>query len=258
MRNLFSEKTFITTFTNLGFTRVYKENSNFVVWTDNDVKCEIKPKHISLGWTRKPEELELIKQTVLNSGYVLTSHVDPKVINIKLEFNRKILQNFIPIVNLMASLPLQAKPKTTATKVFTTQEAENEIFYKIAKRYKHALDNKDQKLLDHTRELLSSDDLDRIITIGYSTNWKLDVTGRREHVVPSIMIHNQVITMLQQGKSLTEVAQFIKMHLAIVWISKEEQEKLDIELSLQTVMPKDWKWGDDIFARLKIGDIEII
>lgn len=258
MTHKVSEKKFREHFASKGFSRIDKQKNNLVVYTDNDIKCEIKPSVISLGWTRKPDELALIREEVIRAGYTLSKHKDPKVVNVQLGPQKNVLDNFSFLVDIMATLPLQAKPKTTATKVFTPQEAENEIFYKIAKRYKHALYNKDQKLLDHTRELLSSDDLDRIITIGYSTNWKAEDVGRREHVVPSVMIHNEVIAMLQQEKSLTEVAQFIKINLAIVWISKHEQERLDNQLSLQTVMPKDWKWGDDIFARLRAGDIKIL
>jgi hypothetical protein len=57
--------------------------------------------------------------------------------------------------------------------------------------------------------------------------------------------------------SVTEIAQMIKNNLAIVLITNEEAELLDNELDLQTSMPEDWNFGDDVFARLNVAQIKL-
>jgi hypothetical protein len=60
-----------------------------------------------------------------------------------------------------------------------------------------------------------------------------------------------------EKRPVTEIAQMIKNNLAIVLITNEEADKLDNELDMQTSMPEGWKFGDDIFARLKVAGIEL-
>jgi hypothetical protein len=71
------------------------------------------------------------------------------------------------------------------------------------------------------------------------------------------MIYNQAVTMTMEKCPVTEIAQMIKNNLAIVLITNEEAVKLDNELDMQTSMPEGWKFGDDIFARLKVASIEL-
>jgi hypothetical protein len=60
-----------------------------------------------------------------------------------------------------------------------------------------------------------------------------------------------------EKRSVTEVAQMIKNNLAIVLITNEEAELLDNELDLQTSMPEGWLFGQDVFARLNIAQIQL-
>ena len=39
--------------------------------------------------------------------------------------------------------------------------------------------------------------------------------------------------------------------------TKEEQNKIDVELKLKTSMPKDWKFGDNPYKRLELANIQI-
>ena len=43
-----------------------------------------------------------------------------------------------------------------------------------------------------------------------------------------------------------------KKNLKVVHITEKQAEYLDIKLGLRTTMPKDWKFGDDEFARIKL------
>jgi len=259
MKHGITSDKFIKTFNSLGYTRVYKEANNLVVWTKNDVKCEIKPNRYTFGWTRKTDEIELIKEEILMAGYKISDkHKNTDCINVQFRNMRQVLKNFQSIVNQIEQLePIKPKERGQAIKVFPTDIAETEIFLKIAKRYKHAIDNKDQYLLDTSRNLLEGDSIDHLLTVG-SSKKRTDNDSYREHVVPCIMVHNKLVDMYLNGAKLTEMAQFIKTYLVIVLITKKEAEKLDIELGLKTSMPKDWNWGDSIFKRLEAADIDIL
>jgi hypothetical protein len=81
--------------------------------------------------------------------------------------------------------------------------------------------------------------------------------GRREHVIPRIMIYDQCLEMYERKASIDDVARFIRRHLAIVHISRDEQILLDQALGLKTRMPDGWEFSTgDVFARLKAGGIE--
>ncbi len=51
------------------------------------------------------------------------------------------------------------------------------------------------------------------------------------------------------------VAAFIRDHVRIVMISKEECERLDRRGAFKQRMPESWKIGGDIFARLEAAEI---
>jgi len=83
-------------------------------------------------------------------------------------------------------------------------------------------------------------------------------SGRREHVVPRLVIVEECHSMLEARASDAEIARFIQDHLKIVHISREEADLLDRKdsLDLRQTMPKGWKIGDDVFARLTTAGIE--
>ncbi|OYW80072.1 MAG: hypothetical protein B7Z26_07060 [Asticcacaulis sp. 32-58-5] len=85
-----------------------------------------------------------------------------------------------------------------------------------------------------------------------------DATICREHVVPSLVIIKECHAMLESGLSDENVADFIMNHTKIVLISSSEREKLDSKdkLGLRQAMPTDWKFGDDIYARLRLAGIQ--
>ena len=102
--------------------------------------------------------------------------------------------------------------------------------------------------------MLNADDYDQFISI----NKKTEPKKYKEHLVPCIFLHQKIIHMiLYENASLKSVAKLIKIYLKIAYISEKDAFKLDYEFNLKTRMPKDWSWGDDILARLKIADIKI-
>lgn len=81
--------------------------------------------------------------------------------------------------------------------------------------------------------------------------------GRREHVVPRLVVVNECHRMLKDGASDAEVAAYIRGHVRIVLITNEERLRLDRadQLGLRQAMPADWMTGHDIYARLTAAGI---
>lgn len=245
-----------------GYTeRVRQEQNNFVLFTNNNVKCEIKKKALTFGWLRKTWEIELIRETFEGAGYkcLASRKKNDLVIFPITNLKDDLLTDFFNLVGIIEGLEeIVARERSqTATKVFTKEVAEREIFLKIVKRYKHAIDNEDQNMLDLARKLLEGDEIDHLITVGHSAMRTTD-QSYREHPVPCIMIHNELIAMYLRKCSLTEMAQFLKQHLAIILVHPKEAEKMDSELGLRTTMPEGWTWGGNIFARLDSAEVKVL
>lgn len=95
-----------------------------------------------------------------------------------------------------------------------------------------------------------------LITVGRSR--ACEGKGYREHVVPCRKIVKRGHAMIECGRSDAEIAAFIRKHTKIVMISKAEASYLNRKsgMNLRQSMPKGWKFGDDIFARLTAAGIE--
>ena len=240
-----------------GYTeRVYEEQNNCVLYTNNGVKCEIKKKHYTFGWLARPEDIAEMRRRMLEQGFTEKIRKDNEKC-ITINFDGDILENFWILVGIIESIEtIVRKVRGQAIKPIPREVSERNIFEKIAKRFKFLIDNEDGFGLENARSLLESDSIDHLITIGESVSRTKENTYR-EHIVPCILIYNQAVTMTVEKRPVTEVAQMIKKNLAIVLITNEEADKLDNELDMQTSMPEGWQFGDDVFARLKVAGIEL-
>ena len=172
-------------------------------------------------------------------------------------FDGDVLENFWVLVGIIESIEtIVRKIRGQAIKPIAREVSERNIFEKIAKRFKYFIDSEDGFGLENTRALLEGDSIDHLITIGESVKRTKENTYR-EHTVPCILIYNQAVTMTMEKRSVTEVAQMIKNNLAIVLITNEEAELLDNKLDMQTSMPEGWQFGDSIFARLTVAQIQL-
>ena len=241
-----------------GYSRISVDRGVLVVYTHNNVKSEIKRKHFTLGWTRLASEVNLIRETLQEQGFSVSEKQRGdvnKCVNVLFDKRKDILEQFFAVIDCIESIEgITARERGSAKKVFGREVAETNIFEKIAKTYKFAIDNEHQLLLDQGRQLLEADTIDHILCRGESVNYDPD-NGWREHVVPCILIDNQAIEMGQQNRSIAEIAQMIATNLAIVRIHKDEAYKLDVELGLRTSMPSGWNFGDDVFARLQSANV---
>jgi hypothetical protein len=94
-----------------------------------------------------------------------------------------------------------------------------------------------------------------VITVGSSKNG----AEHREHVIPLALIRDRCEKMFAAGSDLSAMAAFLKRHVKIVMISREERTRLDFELGLKITMPPGWSFEDenaDVFARLRVARIE--
>lgn len=244
-----------------GYTeRIYEEQNNCVLYTNNGIKCEIKKNHYTVGWSARAEDVAEMRKQILAQEFTekfgkrSSSRKDAKDF-INIPFDGDVLENFWIIVGTIEAIEtIVRKVRGQAIKPITREVSERNIFEKIAKRFRYFIDNEDGFGLENARSLLEGDSIDHLITIGESVN-RTKENSYREHIVPCIMIFNQAVTMTLENKSVTEVAQMVKNNLAIVLITNEEAELLDNKLDMQTSMPEGWKFGDDVFARLKAGNV---
>lgn len=82
---------------------------------------------------------------------------------------------------------------------------------------------------------------------------------RREHVIPRKWLIDEIHRRLDDPEQSVEaVAKFIREHVKIVKITRNQCLRLDSKagLGLKTNMPAGWKFGDDPYARLALAGIE--
>jgi hypothetical protein len=95
-----------------------------------------------------------------------------------------------------------------------------------------------------------------------SPSWAVRVHSAGEGDVstssPRLVVIKAVHDMLERGATDGQIAEFIRAHVKIVMISDEECLKLDRkdQLGLRQRMPIGWAFGDDIYARLSVAEIE--
>ena len=78
-----------------------------------------------------------------------------------------------------------------------------------------------------------------------------------EHVIPLKLVFEKWVEMVENGETPESQRHFLDNHLIVVWITMEEQQRVDRELKLRTKMPKGWTWNEDKFARLTVANIKI-
>jgi hypothetical protein len=236
----------------------YKSPQNIyaTVTKANRIKAEIKPSKYTVGFGCNAEELQLLREELVSKGYDVIEDTGKTFVDIVLDRDSDVMTCFLGLLAVLEDIQgiVRRQHEGTATKVFTRHQAETEIFVKIAKRYRNAIDNEDQDLLDTARDLLSGDSIDHIITRGESQA-RTPIDTYREHIVPCVLIHNRAIEMTLANEPITKVAHMIAANLAIVLISNAEQQVVDIQNKWRTTMPEGWNFGDSPFARLEQSGI---
>lgn len=218
-----------------------------VVKLRNGIKVEIRYKKykgrqfpiILAAWKHK--QLEIIKQWFEDNNY----EEPEKTHAIKDSVNTKFLtiDNFIDICKKLEDVD-GIIASATRGRGWSKEKA----FLGLATMIKGAVDTECPGYVKRPM----FDDLDSIVAV----NDPLEKDSYREHVVPIKMLIDESIRMFEDGKLVEEVEKMLENNLAVVHITKEQARHLDIDLGLRTSMPAGWKFGDNIFARLEVANID--
>jgi len=133
-------------------------------------------------------------------------------------------------------------------------------YLEIATLIKFCVDGGLRWPLKNWRHTLGFDDVDELIVIGESQRGSFE--KYREHVVPVSLIRDEAVKLAEKGAPEQVIADFIRHHLYVVLIGKEEATLLDRAvdeggLSLKTSMPDGWVVGCDPLERLREAGIPI-
>jgi len=123
------------------------------------------------------------------------------------------------------------------------------LFDNIVKCWRTMFETGMTAMIDRRSSLF--DRIDFIIKL----NEPLAKDSHREHIVPIIFLINEALKMFKEGATDAEIAVMLQQNLFVYHITKKQQRHLDVELGLKTTMPKGWKFGDSVFARLDAGNI---
>lgn len=130
----------------------------------------------------------------------------------------------------------------------------SEYYMQAARLIRHVVYEDLRLFYRSWRHSLAFDDVDHFIIVG--DTGKGERCSYREHVVPVSRIKNEAIRMAMDGAPVEAIANLIQYHLYIVMITPEEAALLNSlpeqgGAGMKSSMPKNWKFGDDPFARLK-------
>jgi hypothetical protein len=227
------------------------------VFTENGIKIKLLQNKICIGYgkihsnTEKRNNLRLIEKYFLDKNFLVEK---PRKRNdgnqdVRIKVNQDPIVCFWDIVSNVEKIHGIAPDRsyTRVRKYFDQKTCRENLFEKIAHRFKFFFENKDGYGLENSRSLLSSDSIDDLIKKGESLK-KTQKNKYREHVVPCVMIYNEALKMTASGKQISHIADMIQKHLAIIEISNEEA--IELNTKFKTVMPPRWEFGDNIFARL--------
>lgn len=166
--------------------------------------------------------------------------------------------DFKLLIEIMSELPFEIQKSLPPFKL-KVRLKERDYFMNTAKLIKFAVENSYPIPLN--RGDLGLDVVDDIIRIGYSQAAAESIINEaqvsivREHIVPCKMVIEEAVEMVRKKEPIPKIAGMIKSNLAIVQITEDEAKVINSEYGYLITMPEDWKFGDDIFARLNAAKI---
>jgi hypothetical protein len=213
---------------------------------------------VDIGGKGSDDTSPLIQDILKNKGYV---NVKPGQKNPRYEYS---LARFEYVYNLLtnhdaledASIGLHTP--AIFDKLYSPKQ--------IINRYLNAFKDKDQDALNYARHLMAADLYDTTIAI----NSPSPDRGYREHIVPCILIHKEIINRIQQGIKdaqaiglpslvsypvIQDLEKLVADNLKIAYIDPKDAARLDGPSGLRTTMPAGWNWGDSPTARLDVNNI---
>ncbi len=161
------------------------------------------------------------------------------------------------LMSLLDDVTLDNAPQRTEA---PTKPRPERYYLEVATIIKFCVDSQIEWPLKNWRATLGFDDVDDLIVIGSSPSGAVE--RRREHVVPASLIYKEARKLAEMGAPEQAIADFIRHHLYVVYVSQKEAELLDRPLdsgglSLKTSMPEGWVIGCDPLDRLKQAGIPV-
>jgi hypothetical protein len=232
-------------------------HNGFTIKTKNRVDCEIKvkmfngvPKVVYIaGFKKAADKTDILREEIESKGMsIVHSNRDYLFI----EITKSIMIGFWELVECVENIDaLIAKRRANRNRFYQSELGDN-IYYCIIAFIKATLEHKPAGNFGRAFGMIDS--LNNAVTIGYSVQGKLaEEAGEptwQEHTCPVDFQIVKAYEMVSNNTPDVEIVNFFKRNNKVVIISKMEQEKLDIELKLQTTMPEGWKDGDSPLARL--------
>ena len=165
--------------------------------------------------------------------------------------NPRVCEYSIDNIKTLWELVHEQMPDVHLSDIENTESRGRKLFSRdyslerIVGRYRYAIGQKDQVLLDLSRKLLEADEMDHIIAV----NHKVSPYTYREHVVPCIKLHNLILKMIHdEDCDDAEIIDLLERNLKIVHIHEGEAKTLNN--GLRTDMPQGWSPNHSPYARL--------
>jgi hypothetical protein len=224
----------------------------FAAWTTNNVKVEIKLVRgecfYVAGFGLNDEKLATLKDEIIAKGMHLSSE---KKGYIYIGIRENLLEGFGTLYDIINDIDAITQRRAYAR--LGIEFKPNEAYLFIAETLQNAIKRGQPWAI--SRGYGGFDALDKFCVVGYSIEGReQERNGKnayREHMIPCDMMNREGIRMFGAGATVEEVAAMFERNNKILLISDSEQETLDYKMGLQCVMPEGWKFGDDVFARIR-------
>lgn len=228
----------------------------FYIRTKNNVKVEIKSlRKKSLyvaGHGLNTDKLNFLRNELEQRGMVILEQMAKFI---KVEISDDVLTGFWTLVDIIEDIDALIQ-RQRASRFYEAQYDDN-VFMYVANDIANMIKYRPPGSPWSRGKVF--DDIDRMITLGYSVQGRQqELNGKnayREHIVPIDWCINQAFEMLKNGQTVEAVAQMFKRNIKVVLISDSEQDLLDNKLGMRTSMPQGFQDGHDPLARLKYAGI---
>ena len=213
-----------------------KSNLLFIKLRNGQVKHEIKyfNNYKQIRTAYKHKDLDVIKNFMIEEGFKIGDVLSIDKMCATAEFTT--IEKWLELAVALEDV------KGISVKKKLNDDLAFETIAKVARIY---LQDGNTAYLDRGH----FDKLDHLVAV----NKPLVKNSYREHIVPLTMVITELFRMIKdENATNAQLVEMMKKNVKVYHITEKQAEYLDIKLGLRTTMPKDWKFGDDEFARIKL------
>jgi hypothetical protein len=223
----------------------------FAMRTRNGVKVELKVTHNTpyyvTGFGLNPYKLQFLHDELQSRGMTI---LDKMAKFLKVELSTDILDGFWTLASVIEEIDDLIQQRRAGR--FYEAQYDDSVFMYVASDISNMIKYRPPGSPWSRGKVF--DDIDRIVTIGYSTKGReqllIGKNAYREHIVPIDWCINRAFEMFKKNCTVEEVADMFKRNIKVLLISDEEQYLLDSTLGLRTTMPAGFEDGHDPLTRI--------